>query len=220
MTRRGVETAFPPAFLRRWEKLPSLTPLELGIDPCPIRLAGAVAGSAYFPPLVGPITFRVGETEVYWHTGDGGLYENQGLESLAFVFLKQLQEKTARRSSPQRPWWSASPRSPRAFGWRRRVTASCWRRPPPRSWRSTNRRSSPSWRARPRAGRRSEAGDRSWSVRDSSPRMWTCHRAKSPNRVVWSVTRLRCALAKRWAVRRKSVILVSTPLPHERPPGV
>jgi len=57
-----------------------------------------VAGSASFPPLVGPITFRVGEEELYWHTGDGGLYENQGLESLAFVFLKQLQEKTARRA--------------------------------------------------------------------------------------------------------------------------
>jgi hypothetical protein len=98
MTRRGVATAFPPAFLRRWEKLLSLTPLELGIDLCPIRLAGAVAGSASFPPLVGPITFRVGETEVYWHTGDGGLYENQGIESLLFVFLKQLQERTARRA--------------------------------------------------------------------------------------------------------------------------
>jgi patatin-like phospholipase len=98
MTQRGLTTAFPPAFLRRWEKLLSLTPLELGIDPCPIRLAGAVAGSASFPPLVGPITFHVGEAELYWHTGDGGLYENQGLESLAFVFLKQLQEKTARRA--------------------------------------------------------------------------------------------------------------------------
>jgi Patatin-like phospholipase len=98
MTKRGLETAFPPAFLRRWEKLLSLTPLELGIDICPVRLAGAVAGSASFPPLVGPITFRVGDTEVYWHTGDGGLYENQGIESLLFVFLKQLQEKTARRA--------------------------------------------------------------------------------------------------------------------------
>jgi hypothetical protein len=98
MTRRGVTTAFPPAFLRRWEKLLSITPWELGIDPCPIRLAGAVAGSASFPPLVGPITFRVGEQELYCHTGDGGLYENQGIESLLFVFLKQLQERTARRA--------------------------------------------------------------------------------------------------------------------------
>jgi hypothetical protein len=98
MTQRGLTTAFPPAFLRRWEKLLSLTPLELGVDPCPIRLAAAVAGSASFPPLVGPITFRVGAQEVYWHTGDGGLYENQGIESLLFVFLKQLQDRTARRA--------------------------------------------------------------------------------------------------------------------------
>jgi hypothetical protein len=98
MTQRGLATAFPPAFLQRWDKLLSLTPLELGIDPCPIRLAGAVAGSASFPPLVGPITFHVGEEDLYWHAGDGGLYENQGIESLLFVFLKQLQEKTARRA--------------------------------------------------------------------------------------------------------------------------
>ena len=98
MAQRGSTVAFPPAFLKRWEKLLTLTPLELGIDVCPIRLAGAVAGSASFPPLVGPITFHVGDEDIYWHTGDGGLYENQGLESLLFVFLKQLQEKTARRA--------------------------------------------------------------------------------------------------------------------------
>ena len=57
-----------------------------------------VAGSASFPPLVGPTTFRVGEEELYWHMGDGGLYENQGIESLLFVFLKQLQEQRARRA--------------------------------------------------------------------------------------------------------------------------
>jgi predicted acylesterase/phospholipase RssA len=98
MDRRGLTTAFPPAFLQRWEKLLTLTPLDLGIDVCPIRLAGAVAASASFPPLVGPITFQVGAEEIYWHTGDGGLYENQGLESLLFIFLKKLQEKTARRA--------------------------------------------------------------------------------------------------------------------------
>jgi len=98
MAQRGATAAFPPAFLKRWEKLLTLTPLELGIDVCPIRLAGAVAGSASFPPLVGPITFHVGDEDIYWHTGDGGLYENQGIESLLFVFLKQLQDKTARRA--------------------------------------------------------------------------------------------------------------------------
>jgi predicted acylesterase/phospholipase RssA len=98
LTRRELTTEFPPAFLKRWENLLTLTPLELGIDVCPIRLAGAVAASASFPPLVGPITFHVGETDLYWHMGDGGLYENQGFESLLFVFLKKLQEKRARRA--------------------------------------------------------------------------------------------------------------------------
>ena len=55
-------------------------------------------GVGVLSPLVGPITFQVGEEELYWHTGDGGLYENQGFESLLFVFLKKLQEKTARRA--------------------------------------------------------------------------------------------------------------------------
>jgi hypothetical protein len=54
LTRRELTAEFPPAFLQRWEKLLTLTPLELGIDVCPIRLAGAVAGSASFPPWSGP----------------------------------------------------------------------------------------------------------------------------------------------------------------------
>ena len=62
-----------------------------------MRLAAMVTASASFPPLVGPITLRVRGEETYWHAGDGGLYENKGIESLLFVFLNQLQEKKARR---------------------------------------------------------------------------------------------------------------------------
>ena len=98
LARRDLTAEFPPAFLQRWEKLLTLTPLELGIDLCPGRLAGAVAASASFPPLVGPVTFRVGDTDLYFHMGDGGLYENQGVESLLFIFLKKLQEHRARRA--------------------------------------------------------------------------------------------------------------------------
>jgi hypothetical protein len=47
---------------------------------------------------VGPITFGVGEEELYWHTGDGGLYENSGTESLLIAFLKQLQTKKSPRA--------------------------------------------------------------------------------------------------------------------------
>jgi hypothetical protein len=98
LARRGEHAEIPPILKKRWETLVPLTPLDLNIDPCPVRLAGAVTGSASFPPLVGPITFRVGDEEQYWHTGDGGLYENQGIESILFAFLKKLQEKKARRA--------------------------------------------------------------------------------------------------------------------------
>ena len=97
MVRQGKTADYPPILKQRWESVLALTPLDLGIDPCPVPVAGAVAGSASFPPLVGPISFRVGEETRYWHIGDGGLYENSGIESLLFVFLKQLQEHKARR---------------------------------------------------------------------------------------------------------------------------
>src|SRR5262249_12492833 len=34
----------------------------------------------------------------YWHAGDGGLYENSGIESLLFLYLKQLQAKKTKRA--------------------------------------------------------------------------------------------------------------------------
>ena len=98
LAKQGKPTEIPPQLVERWKTLLPVTPLDLHLDPCTLKLAGAVAGSASFPPLVGPITFRVGEEEIYWHTGDGGLYENQGIESLLFVFLKSLQERQARRA--------------------------------------------------------------------------------------------------------------------------
>jgi hypothetical protein len=83
---------------KRWDSLLPVSPLELQIDPCPIKVAMAVTASASFPPLVGPITFTVGDDLDYWHTGDGGLYENLGLESLMFAFLKQLHDRKSRRA--------------------------------------------------------------------------------------------------------------------------
>jgi hypothetical protein len=51
-----------------------------------------------FPPLVGPLTLKIGDEETYWHAGDGGLYENQGLESLILLYLKQLQLKRTKKA--------------------------------------------------------------------------------------------------------------------------
>jgi len=98
LAKRGKSAEYPPILVRRWESVIPLTPLDLKMDPCPMKLVAAVTASASFPPLVGPITFGVGEEELYWHTGDGGLYENSGSESLLFAFLKQLQAKKARRA--------------------------------------------------------------------------------------------------------------------------
>lgn len=81
----------------KWASLQSLTPQALNLDLCPLRLAGAVAGSMSFPPLVGPITFKVEGEDRYWHAGDGGLSDNMGLESLATVALNALQQHAVRR---------------------------------------------------------------------------------------------------------------------------
>jgi len=81
----------------KWASLQSVTPQALNIDLCPIPLGAAVAASMSFPPVVGPITFKVEGADQYWHAGDGGLSDNMGLESLAMVALHALQQKTARR---------------------------------------------------------------------------------------------------------------------------
>jgi hypothetical protein len=75
-----------------------MTPEDLKLDTCPIRVAAAVVGSMSFPPIVGPISFRVKGQDKYWHVGDGGLADNTGAESLFMVFLKKLQEGKAKRA--------------------------------------------------------------------------------------------------------------------------
>lgn len=81
----------------KWNSLQSVTPQALDLDLCPIKLGAAVAGSMSFPPVVGPITFKVEGQDKYWHAGDGGLSDNMGLESLATVSFNALQQQTARR---------------------------------------------------------------------------------------------------------------------------
>ena len=81
----------------RWDSLLSVKPQDIKLDICTVKVAGAVVGSMSFPPVVGPISFRVEGQEEYWHVGDGGLSDNTGAESLLMVFLKKLQEGKARR---------------------------------------------------------------------------------------------------------------------------
>lgn len=95
---RGQVMEPTPYIRERWKRMRPMTPLEIHMDPCPLLLAGAVTASASFPPLVGPITLQVSGEKTYWHAGDGGLYENQGIETLLFLYLKQIQAKQAKRA--------------------------------------------------------------------------------------------------------------------------
>jgi len=97
LTERGRVMEPAPYIRERWQLLQPMTPLDIKMDPCGSSLAGSVAASASFPPLIGPITLRVGEENAYWHAGDGGLYENSGVETLLFLYLTRLQEKRAKR---------------------------------------------------------------------------------------------------------------------------
>ena len=67
-------------------------------DPRQIPLAYAVTASASFPFFIGPITVQVAGKESYLHVGDGGLFDNQGTESLVELFLKKLADKKAKRA--------------------------------------------------------------------------------------------------------------------------
>jgi hypothetical protein len=98
LQERGKSAEATPFIRERWNLLRPMTPIDIRMDPCGGVLAGAVAGSASFPPLVGPITLQVAGEKTYWHAGDGGLYENQGIETLLFLYLKQMQVKRVKRA--------------------------------------------------------------------------------------------------------------------------
>ena len=93
-----LEPRYQPVLKARWEALQSQTPEDLRFDICRVKVAGAVAASMSFPPIIGPISFHLEGEEQYWHAGDGGLSDNTGAESLLMAFLKELQEERAQRA--------------------------------------------------------------------------------------------------------------------------
>jgi len=98
LQKRGQTVEMTPFIRERWRLLRPMTPIEIHMDPCPTTVAAAATASASFAPLIGPTTIRMGDKEAYWHVGDGGLYENSGIESLLFLYLKQLQAKRTKRA--------------------------------------------------------------------------------------------------------------------------
>lgn len=73
---------------------------DIGAHRCMVPLAKAVAASASFPTYIGPVTVQIGGEgpPSYWHAGDGGLFDNQGTESLVQAFLRLLRDGRARRA--------------------------------------------------------------------------------------------------------------------------
>jgi predicted acylesterase/phospholipase RssA len=73
-----------------------LTFERIGADYRKLPLSLAVATSASFPPVVGPVTYRVGGSPTYLHIGDGGLFDNLGTESLTTLFLKKIPQGSSK----------------------------------------------------------------------------------------------------------------------------
>jgi hypothetical protein len=73
-----------------------LTFERVGADYRNLRLSLAVATSASFPPVVGPVTYQIAGRPTYLHIGDGGLFDNLGTESLTTLFLKKIPQGSSK----------------------------------------------------------------------------------------------------------------------------
>ncbi len=71
-----------------------ITAEEIGADLSTLKVSIAAASSASVPLLIGPVLYSVGEVNCNkapcLHIGDGGMFDNQGVESLAQVFFGKL----------------------------------------------------------------------------------------------------------------------------------
>ena len=80
-----------------------ITAEEIGADLSSLKVSVAVASSASVPLLIGPVLYSVGDVNCNkapcLHIGDGGMFDNQGVESLAQVFFGKLLTEPA--AAPQ-----------------------------------------------------------------------------------------------------------------------
>ena len=79
-----------------------ITAEEIKADLSNLKVGFAVATSASVPLLIGPVLYSVGEVDCgkspCLHIGDGGMLDNQGIESLAQVFFGKLLTQPAAES--------------------------------------------------------------------------------------------------------------------------
>jgi len=69
--------------------------------PSELPISLAVATSAAFPPLIGPVCFQVpsscqGGEPNWWHLGDGGIIDNSGVDTLEEIILRELEDGAGR----------------------------------------------------------------------------------------------------------------------------
>jgi hypothetical protein len=74
-----------------------LTFERIGADYRDLPLSLAVATSASFPPVVGPVTYQVVGSPTYLHIGSGELFDSLGMESLLSLFLKKIPRGSNKR---------------------------------------------------------------------------------------------------------------------------
>jgi hypothetical protein len=76
-----------------------MTAEEIGADLSTLKVSVAAASSASVPLLIGPVLYSVGDVNCNkapcLHIGDGGMFDNQGVESLAQVLFGKLLIKPA-----------------------------------------------------------------------------------------------------------------------------
>jgi predicted acylesterase/phospholipase RssA len=71
--------------------------------PSDLPIALAVATSAAFPPIIGPVCFQVpsschADEPNWWHMGDGGIIDNSGVDTLEEIVLREIESGEGRLS--------------------------------------------------------------------------------------------------------------------------
>lgn len=91
----------PPAYQaslqKRADTLNTVTPQDLHLNVCDVKVAAAVTASMSFPPIIGPISLTDESEQQYWHVGDGGMSDNTGGESLVWMMVRNMQEGKLQR---------------------------------------------------------------------------------------------------------------------------
>lgn len=71
--------------------------------PADMPVSLAVSASAAFPPLLGPVNLQAPRscqdpTPQYWHLGDGGIYDNAGVDTVRELIERRVAERRLRRA--------------------------------------------------------------------------------------------------------------------------